>query len=101
MAEPDHPAGSNDERSSESRPPKEPQAKIKLLNPLEPTERAARVIEMSPGAMKLHVAAMLLPGTLVQIRYQGKLLMGEVSSCEPAPAGFVAGVRLQDIFETG
>ncbi|HLH41008.1 MAG TPA: hypothetical protein VKX39_17795 [Bryobacteraceae bacterium] len=100
MAESDHPANPNKDRSSESRSPEEQDARIKLLNPLEPFERAARVVEMSRGAMKLSVDSMLLPGTLVQIRYQGKLLWGEVSFCEPSPAGFAAGVRLQDVFET-
>lgn len=105
MQEPDHrkkaPA-QQPERRSEARSAADHEATIKLLNPLQASERiSARVIETSPSGLTLRLKHALLPGTLVQIRVGEKMLFGEIRYCNPSGAGFRAGVRLQDVFDTG
>jgi hypothetical protein len=91
------------DRRVEPRSPADLPATIKLLNPLQTSERiSARVIDYSRGGLRLRVEKSLMPGTLVQVRVGEKLLLGDVRFCSPADGGeFYAGVRLQDIFETG
>lgn len=89
------------ERRDEARASVDQPAVIKVLNPLQPSSRIlASVVETSRAGMKLRLDRDLMPGTLVQIRIRGKLLLAEVRFCNPAGAGFLVGVRLQDIFET-
>ena len=105
MHEPDHRknlSAQQPERRSEARSAVDQEATIKVLNPLETSERSsARVVEVSGTGLKLRVSDALMPGTLVQIRVGDKLLLGEVRYCNPNGAGFLAGVRLQDVFDTG
>jgi PilZ domain len=91
------------DRRAEPRSPTDLPATIKLLNPLQASGRiSARVIDYSRGGLKLRVEKSLMPGTLVQIRLGEKLLLGDVRFCSPADGDeFYAGVRLQDVFETG
>ncbi len=90
------------ERRSEPRSPADQSATIKLLSPLETASRIpARIIEISRGGLRLRVDRALMPGAIVQIRVDEKLLMGEIRFCNPDGEKFQVGVRLQDVFETG
>jgi hypothetical protein len=89
------------ERRSETRSPANQSATLKILNPLQTSTRIpAQVIESSRGGLKLRLERELMPGTLVQIRVAGKLLLGEVRFCCAESGEYVIGVRLQDVFET-
>jgi hypothetical protein len=95
------PAAESSERRSEPRTASNASAFVRLLNPLQTSERLpARVADLSRGGMKLILDRPLMPGTLVQIRFEGKLLLGEVRFCNPVDAEFQIGIRLQDIFDT-
>ena len=99
---PDQAPAQTTERRSDPRQPAEQPATIKLLNPLHPAGRiAATVVDISKGGLRLRLNQSLMPGTLVQIRLGEKLLLGEIRYCTPAGEEFHAGVRLQDVFETG
>jgi len=90
------------ERRADPRQPAEQPATIKLLNPLHTSERiSATVVDISKGGLRLRLDQSLMPGMLVQIRLGEKLLLGEIRYCTPAGDEFHAGVRLQDVFETG
>ena len=95
-------AAKTGERRSETRHPSDQPAVVKLLNPLQTSGWiSASVIEISRGGLRLRTDRALMPGTLVQIRVGGKLVMGEIRYCNPAGEEYHAGVRLQDVFETG
>jgi hypothetical protein len=90
------------ERRSDPRSARDQPAIIKLLNPLETASRIpARVIETSRGGLRVSLDRALMPGTVVQIRVGEKSLLGEVRYCNSDGEKFFAGVRLQDVFETG
>lgn len=105
MPEPDHrksPAAQRAERRGEMRSAADQEATVKLLHPLQTSGRiSARVIETSEGGLKLRLRDAIMPGTLVQIRVAGQLLLGEVRYCTAHSNGFHVGVRLQDVFDAG
>jgi hypothetical protein len=89
------------ERRSEPRFAADHPATLKLLNPLQTASRIpATVVESSRGGLKLRVDRDVLPGTLVQIRIDGQVLLGEVRFSNPYSGAYHVGVRLQDVFET-
>jgi len=101
-AAPDEREAKQRERRADPRHPTNRPATIKLLNPLQTlTDVSVRVLEISRLGLKLCVNQPLMPGTLVQIRFNGKLLLGEVRYCKAVGDDFHAGVRLQDVFDTG
>jgi len=91
----------HEERRADPRHPVDEPATVKVLNPLQTAARFdARIVEMSRGGMRLRVPQSLMPGTLVQIRFQTKLALAEVRYCETAGAEYYAGVRFQDVLDT-
>ncbi len=91
----------HEERRADPRHPVDEPATVKVLNPLQTAARFdARIVEMSRGGMKLRLPHSLMPGTLVQIRFQAKLALAEVRYCEAAGAEYYAGVRFQDVLDT-
>lgn len=89
------------ERRAEPRIDADQPATLRLLNPLQASVRIfAHVIESSRGGLKLRLDRPLMPGTLIQVRTGGRLLLGEVRFCNSVGSVFHAGVRLQDVFET-
>jgi hypothetical protein len=93
-------AADSKERRSEPRNPANRLATVKVLNPQTSDRISARLVEISKGGLKLRLSEPLMPGTLVQIRFSGKLVLAEVRYCNVADAEFHVGVRLQDIFQT-
>ena len=90
-----------EERRADPRHPVDEPATVKVLNPLQTAPRSpARIVEMSRGGMRLRMNQSLMPGTLLQIRFMGKLALAEVRYCEPAGEEFYAGVRFQDVLDT-
>ncbi len=93
-------AGRDERRADPRRPVDEP-ATIKVLNPLQSASPfPARIVEMSRGGMKVRLKQSLMPGTLVQIRFKGKLAMGEIRYTERSGSDYYTGVRLQDVLDT-
>lgn len=108
MSLPDHrgkPTGSNrpaiGDRRSELRFPVNHPATLKFLNPVQTASRIpATILNSSRGGIKLSVDRDVLPGTLVQVRVDGRVLLGEVRFSRPQGSEYHVGVRLQDIFDT-
>jgi hypothetical protein len=90
-----------EDRRADPRHPVDQPAKLKVLTPLQtPIRLSVHIIEMSRGGMKISVKQPLMPGALVQIRFQGKLALAEVRYCAPAGAEYHVGVRFQDVLNT-
>lgn len=89
------------DRRTDPRLPSEQPATVRLLNPHASARLSATVMDISRGGLKLRLDRSLMPGTLVQIRLGEKVLLGEIRHCTPVGEEFQAGVRLQDVFETG
>ena len=68
-------------------------AHICVLNPAE-MRTEGLVVETSELGLRVRLPKALLPGSLVQIRTEYAIYMGEVRHCKETIAGFEAGVRL-------
>ena len=68
-------------------------AHIYVLHPPE-MRTEGRVVETSALGLRIRLPKALLPGSLVQIRTEYTIYMGEVRHCKNTSAGFEAGVRV-------
>ena len=71
-------------------------AHLKLLDPITSTSppQLAEVIGSSDQRLELRSSRLLFPKALVQVRFLGRLLLGQVESCVPTEQGCVATVRV-------
>jgi hypothetical protein len=92
----DEHAWSGDERRCEIRMLVDKPASIKLLDPVTSTSppQRGRVMDESPGGMKIRVQRMMFPRTLIQIRVQEKMVLGVVKYCIQDSDEFLIGVRV-------
>lgn len=67
------------------------------INPFIPGRLAAVVCDVSRDGMRLKVPKYLMPGTLVQIRFQRLIATAEVRHCRRKGADFFAGLRISEI----
>ena len=83
------------ERRGEPRVPVNFPARLKLLNPVTSVGPPHRVeiIEISRSGFKLSTPRHLIPKTLVQVHFNGKVMLGEVRYCIKADSGYYAGVK--------
>lgn len=88
------------DRRTETRFPENHPATLKLLNPQTSARIPAIIVDSSGGGVKLSVDRDILPGTLVQVRVDGRVLLGEVRFSNPQGNAYLVGVRLQDVFDT-
>ena len=88
------PAWSRAERRCEIRMLVDKPASVKLLDPITSTSppQRGRVIDESPGGMKLRVQRMMFPRTLIQIRVQEKMVLGVVKYCIQDGDEFLVGI---------
>jgi hypothetical protein len=92
----DDPGWYGKERRGEIRTAVDFAASIKLLDPLTSTSppQHGRVIEISRSGMKLRAQRLMFRRTLIQVRVQGKMLLGVVKSCVQDGNEFQIGVQL-------
>jgi hypothetical protein len=88
------------ERRSEPRVPVKYPGRLKLLDPVTSVgpPHDVEVIEISRGGLKIRTPRYLIPKTLIQIRFNGKSVLGEVRYCIKAEPQYYAGLRLVEDF---
>jgi len=88
------------ERRTETRALVHFPGRLKLLDPVTSTgpPHQVEVIEISSGGLKIRTERSLIPKTLVQIRYEGKAVLGEVRYCIRVGAEYHAGIELKEEF---
>lgn len=74
--------------------------RLKLLDPVTSVgpPHDIEVIEISRGGLKIRTPGYLIPKTLVQIRFNGKAMLGEVRYCIRAESRYHAGIQLTEDF---
>jgi hypothetical protein len=88
------------ERRRGGRVPTDDPAFMQVLNPLATNRVEVRVLDVSRDGLKLRVPEFLPPGSVIQVRMENSIALGEVRYCRALQAGFDAGVQLQDVFES-
>ncbi len=68
-----------------------------VLHPLSPDRTDIRIIEVSKRGLKLLVPHFVQSHSIIQVRVNGVIALGEVRYCAPAAAGFHAGLSIQDV----
>jgi Putative zinc-finger/PilZ domain len=91
---------SQTERRVEPRATISQPGRLKLLDPLTSVGPAhdVQVVEVSEGGLKIRTPRQLLPKALVQIRFEGKSVLGVVRYCITTEAGYEAGIELRPDF---
>ena len=70
-----------------------------VLHPLSTARIDVRVLDVSKDGLRLRVPEFLQPGSVIQVRLESSIALGEVRYCRAAHGGFDAGIQLQDVFE--
>jgi hypothetical protein len=88
------------ERRVETRVPVSFPGRLKQLDPVTSggPPHEVEVIDISRSGLKIRTSRHLIPKTLVQIRFNGKAVLGEVRYCVKTELVFVAGVKLTEDF---
>jgi hypothetical protein len=87
------------ERRKEPRVPVRFPGRLKLLDPITSVSppHEVEVVEISRSGFKIRTDRYLIPKTLVQVRFNGRAVLGEVRYCIRTDAGYQAGLeRRQD-----
>jgi hypothetical protein len=73
-------------------------ARIKALDPLTSLGPSAtgQILNTSISGLKLKVPRAFVPGAVVQIRFQGQIVLGTVRYCIPLENEFFVGVHLKE-----
>ena len=85
-----------EEHRSEPRVPVDYPGRLKLLDPVTSVgpPHDVQVIEISRGGLKIRTSRFLIPKTLVQIRFNGTAVLGEVRYCAKLRTEYLAGLKL-------
>jgi hypothetical protein len=88
------------ERRSEPRVAVNYTGRLKLLDPVTSVgpPHDVTVVEISRAGLKIRTPRHLIPRTLVQIRFNGRGVLGEVRYCIKADPGYHAGLKLVEDF---
>jgi hypothetical protein len=83
------------ERRSGPRVPVSFPGRLKLLDPVTSVgpPHDVHVVEISRGGFKIRTPRFLITKTLVQVRFNGKGLLGEVRYCVKTDTGYLAGIK--------
>jgi hypothetical protein len=83
------------ERRSEPRIPVKFPGRLKLLDPLTSVgpPHDVEVIEISWKGLKIRTPRYLIPKSLVQLRFSGKTMLGEVRYCVKTESEYHAGIK--------
>ena len=86
------------ERRSEARIADDSPARIKELNPmvsLGPSLRG-RLVNTSSKGLKVSVPRSIVQGSVVQVRFRDRIVVGQVKYCTPVEQEFIVGIRLKE-----
>jgi PilZ domain/Putative zinc-finger len=88
------------ERRAEPRIPVSFPGRLKQLDPVTSggPPHEVEVIDISNNGLKIRTSRHLIPKTLVQIRFKGQAVLGEVRYCIKTEHAFLAGVKLIEDF---
>src|SRR5579862_7569711 len=87
-----------DERRSEARVAEDSPARVKVLDPmvsLGPSFQG-RVVDTSCKGLKICAPRSILQGSVVQVRYRDRIVLGQVKYCLPAGDEFHVGVHFKE-----
>jgi hypothetical protein len=85
------------DKRREPRIPTNDIASMRVLNPLFSGREQVRLLDVSRNGLKIYVATLIEPGSLVQLRMQNIHVLGEVRYCVKAEEdGFNVGILIQD-----
>lgn len=78
-------------------------AVVRLLDPLATSQERlpASILEWSDPFMMLRLPRPVLVASMLQVRYQDQIVLGEVRGCAPAGDSYDVRIQLQDVFRTG
>jgi len=84
------------ERRTEPRIPVNFEGRLKMLDPVTSVgpPHHVKVVEISRNGLKVVTPRYLIPRTLVQIRFNGRAVLGEVRYCLKTESEFQAGLKL-------
>lgn len=84
------------ERRTDPRIPVNFEGRLKLLDPVTSVgpPHSVKVVEISRNGLKVVTPRYLIPKTLVQIRFNGRAVLGEVRFCLKAESEFQAGLKM-------
>lgn len=85
------------ERRRDHRFPTNEGASMQPLVPLSIERSRVRILDVSRNGMKLASPVFLQPGTVVQVRTEGSVALGEVRYCLLVRTEFQIGVRLDEV----
>ena len=71
-------------------------ALLQILNPFSGEYSDVAIVDVSKHGLRLHVPAVVMPGSLVKVRIKDDMAFGRARYCEPATEGFFVGVHLHD-----
>ena len=86
------------ERRSEARTAEDSPARIKVLDPmvsLGPSFQG-RVVDTSSRGLKVRTPRSILPGSVVQVRFRDRIVVGKVKYCTPVEDEFHIGIRMRE-----
>jgi hypothetical protein len=88
------------ERRVEQRVPVSLPGRLKQLDPVTSggPPHDIDVIDISTSGLKIRTSRHLIPKTLVQIRFNGQAVLGEVRYCVKTEFAFLAGIKLTEDF---
>ena len=89
------PAG---DRRSEVRVAEDSPARIKVLDPMVSLGPSfhGRVVDSSGKGLKVRAPRSILQGSVVQVRFRDRIVLGRVKYCLPIEGEFYIGVRLKE-----
>lgn len=86
------------DRRSEARVPEHSPARVKVLDPmvsLGPSFQG-RVENTSSNGLKVRAPRSILQGSVVQVRFRDRIVLGKVKHCTPVGNEFDIGIRLKE-----
>src|SRR5581483_4933351 len=92
--------GSSAERRREPRISTSDAATLRLLHPFSPKRLDIWILNVSKSGLGFQTDRPMEHQTIVQIRLNGVIILGEVCYCVPNDGAFVCGVAIQDVFPT-
>jgi hypothetical protein len=84
------------ERRRQQRIPANEAAWCRVLNPLLEKVLKVQILDRSTDGLSVRAARSLLAGTLVQVRLEDSIVLGEVRYCVRAGDAFRVGIRIEN-----
>ena len=92
--------GSSSERRREPRIATNDPAKLRLLHPFSLERLDIRIVNVPKTGLGFRVPRLIELRTVVQVRLQRAMILGEIRFCVQTDTDFRVGVAIQDVFQT-